>query len=201
MLIWINGPFGGGKTQTASELVRRLPGAVVCDPEHVGFGLHAMTPPALRGDFQDLRSWRSGVVEVLDLALRGQPGPVVVPMTITVPAYFEEVVGTLRDRGHRVHHVALLADREVVLERLRARGPGFGLRFESWAVQALDGCLDSLSGPQFAEHVATDDLTVSQVADHVAGLAGVTLRPDNDGPVRARLRRISVGLRHVRLPG
>ncbi|MGW6786187.1 hypothetical protein ACWF7Q_26390, partial [Streptomyces sp. NPDC054987] len=59
--------FGGGKTQTAYELCRRLPGSVVCDPEHVGFGLHRMLPPALRGDFQDLAAWRQGVFEVLDL--------------------------------------------------------------------------------------------------------------------------------------
>jgi adenylylsulfate kinase-like enzyme len=32
MLLWINGPFGGGKTATAYELNRRLPGSVVCDP-------------------------------------------------------------------------------------------------------------------------------------------------------------------------
>nr|WP_245699827.1 AAA family ATPase [Streptomyces roseifaciens] len=32
MLLWINGPFGGGKTQTAYEIRRRLPGSVVRDP-------------------------------------------------------------------------------------------------------------------------------------------------------------------------
>jgi hypothetical protein len=35
MLLWINGPFGGGKTQTAHEIQRRLPGSVICDPEEV----------------------------------------------------------------------------------------------------------------------------------------------------------------------
>jgi hypothetical protein len=54
MLVWINGPFGGGKTATAYELSRRLPGSVVCDPEHVGFGMRRMLPAALRGNFQDL---------------------------------------------------------------------------------------------------------------------------------------------------
>ncbi len=53
MLLWINGPFGGGKTQTAFELHRRVPGSVVCDPEEVGFGLHRMIPRELRPDFQD----------------------------------------------------------------------------------------------------------------------------------------------------
>lgn len=66
MLLWINGPFGGGKTQTAHEIRRRLPGSIICDPELLGFGLHRMMPPTLRGDFQDLTAWRHGVYEVLD---------------------------------------------------------------------------------------------------------------------------------------
>jgi 2-phosphoglycerate kinase len=51
MLIWINGPFGVGKTATAYELNRRLPGSAVCDPAHVGFGMRRMLPPPLRGNF------------------------------------------------------------------------------------------------------------------------------------------------------
>jgi uridine kinase len=38
MLVWINGPCGGGKTQTAHEIQRRLPRSVVCDPENLGLG-------------------------------------------------------------------------------------------------------------------------------------------------------------------
>jgi len=49
MLLWINGPFGGGKTQTAYEIRRRLPGSVICDPEEAGYGLHKMMPRGLRG--------------------------------------------------------------------------------------------------------------------------------------------------------
>lgn len=82
MLVWINGPFGGGKTQTAYEIQRRLPGSVVCDPEHVGFGLHRMTPAQLRGDFQDLPAWRQGVYEVLDMVLTKHDGPAIAPMTL-----------------------------------------------------------------------------------------------------------------------
>ena len=140
------------------------------------------------------------MVEVLDLALRGHPGPVLAPMTLTDPAYAAEILGTLRGRGHEVHHVALLADRAVVLERLRRRGLGFGLRFETWAVQGLDGCLGALSGPEFAEQLRTDDLTVPQVAERVAAVAGLALGPDTDGALLGWLHRATVGLRHVRLP-
>ncbi|MGA5641045.1 AAA family ATPase [Streptomyces cinereoruber] len=208
MLIWINGPFGGGKTQTAYELHRRLPGSVVCDPEHVGFGLHRMTPPGLRGDFQDLPAWRQGVYEVLDLALRRHPGVVIAPMTVVEPRYFGETVGRLRASGHDVRHFALLAERATVLRRLRERGFGHAvrvlggkdapLRRESFAVSRLDLCLDRLRGEEFAEHVHTDRLTVPRVADRIAASAGLVLAPDTDGALRARLRRAAVGARHIR---
>ncbi|MEU3727032.1 ATP-binding protein [Streptomyces sp. NPDC031705] len=198
MIVWLNGPFGGGKTQTAYELHRRLPGSAVCDPEHVGFGLHRMLPVPLRGDFQDLPAWRQGVFEVLDLSARRYPGVLLVPMTVTDPGYFAETVGRLREAGHDVRHFALLAGRETVLRRLRERGLGRGLKRESFAVARLDGCLEALRAPEFAEHLATDRLTVSRVADRVAASAGLALAPDLDGPVRGRLRRALVGVRHIR---
>jgi hypothetical protein len=79
MLVWINGPFGVGKTATAYELCRRLPGSVVCNPDHVGFGMRRMLPPTLRGNFQDLPVWRHSVAYLLRLTLTGYPGPVIVP--------------------------------------------------------------------------------------------------------------------------
>ncbi|GAA4993074.1 AAA family ATPase [Streptomyces siamensis] len=208
MLLWINGPFGGGKTQTAHEIRRRLPGSVICDPEHAGFGLRRMLPPELRGDFQDLASWREGVVEVLDLALAKHDGVVIAPMTVTNSRYFEETVGRLRERGHDVRHFALLAERETVLQRLRERGFGHLLRYvagkdaplrrESWAVQQLDHCLERLREPEFAEHLWTDHTTVARTADRIAVLAGLTLTPNRDGALRGRLRRAWTSVRHIR---
>ena len=209
MLLWINGPFGGGKTQTAHELHRRLPGSVVCDPEEVGYGLHRMLPPALRGDFQDLRAWRQGVREVLDLVLRRHEGVVIAPMTVVEPAHLAEMIGDLGVRGREVRHVTLLAERETVLERLRGRGLGSlarvvagrdaPLRWESFAVSRLDLCLERLHGPEFAEHLRTDSLTVAEVADRIAASAGLELAPADPRPLRARLRRALVQAGHVRL--
>jgi hypothetical protein len=198
MLVWINGPFGGGKTQTAYELNRRLAGSVVCDPEQVGFGLHRMTPPGLRADFQHFAAWREGVYEVLDLVLAKHAGAVIAPMTLTDPAYFDQIVGRLRRAGHEVCHVALMADRDTVLRRLRERGLGRGLKRESFAVTQLDRRLELLSAPEFAEHIHTDTLTIPQVADRIATLAGLTPTPDTDSRLRHRLRRIGVGIRHIR---
>ncbi|MGV9314948.1 AAA family ATPase [Streptomyces sp. NPDC003691] len=199
MLLWINGPFGGGKTQTAFELRRRLPGSFVSDPERVGFGLHGMTPRSVRADFQDYPAWRQGVFEALDRTLREYPGTVITPMTVVEPRYFRETVGRLREAGHEVHHFALLAERETVLRRLRERGLGRGLKSESFAVGMLDRCLDGLRDPLFAEHIRTDAIGVPQVADRIAAAAGLTLRPNTDGPLTHRLRKAWTGLRHIRI--
>lgn len=198
MLVWINGPFGGGKTATAFELQRRLPGSVVCDPEYLGFGLRRMLPPALRTNFQDLPAWRSGTREILDLVARGHDGPVIVPMTLVDERYFAQIIGGLRDDGHDVRHFALLADRDTVLRRLSRRALGLGLKHEKWAVNQLDECLARLRAPVFADHIRTDRLTVPQVADQIARPAGLPISPDTGGPLRGALRRYTTTLRHVR---
>ncbi|HEV3357350.1 MAG TPA: AAA family ATPase [Pseudonocardiaceae bacterium] len=210
MLLWINGPFGGGKTQTAYELRRRLPGSVVCDPELVGFGLHRMMPPGMRADFQTFPSWRQGVFEVLDHVLREHDGVVIVPMTLVEPQYFEEIIGRLRDAGHDVRHFALLAERDTVLNRLRDRGLGlapvlrmigrcdFLLRRESFAVRKLDYCLAQLSKPEFAQQIHTDTTPIPPLAEHIADTVGLKLTPDNHSPLLDRLRQMAVTIRHLR---
>ena len=63
----------------------------------------------------------------------------------------------------------------------------------------LDDCLEQLRQPEFAEHIHTDQRTVPQVADTIALLAALPIRPDTDGRLRGSLRRYATTLRHVRL--
>jgi len=198
MLLWINGPFGGGKTATAFELSRRLPGSVVCDPELVGFGMHRMLPRGLRSDYQDLPPWRQSVRYLLAHTLRLHGGPVIVPMTLINGAYFDEIIGGLRGDGADVRHFSLLAEPGTVLRRIRERGWPFGLSHDRWAVEHLDQCLDRLRQSEFAEHVPTDGRSVAQVADAIAASAGLTIAPSADGPARAWLRRRATSIRHIR---
>ncbi|MFY9886766.1 MAG: AAA family ATPase [Streptosporangiaceae bacterium] len=199
MLLWINGPFGAGKTATASELCRRVPGSIICDPEHVGIGMHRMLPPSQRGDFQDLPAWRRSVRELLARTLATYPGPVIAPMTLAEPAYFDEIIGGLRSDGFDVRHFALLAEPATVVRRLSRRGLSRGLTSDTWALDHLGPCLRQLRQPRFAEHVETDGLTVPQVADAIAGSAGLAILPSTDGPVRARLRLYATSVRAIRL--
>lgn len=206
MLLWINGPFGGGKSQTARELHGRLPGSVICDPELLGYGLHRMLPARLRDDFQDFPAWRQGVYEVLDLVLTSADGPVIVPMTLIEPAYFAEIIGRLTAAGHDVRHFALLADARVVERRLRERVIVHALQRlrgqdvppfrETFAMRKLGLCLSRLSQPEFAIQLRTD-VTVPQVAEAIAASAGLELGPHRGTAAGNRLRQASRGLRHA----
>jgi hypothetical protein len=187
VLVWINGPFGGGKTHTADEIQRRLAGSIICDPEHLGYGLHRMTPPHLRGDFQDFRTWRKGTLEVLEFVLDRHEGHVIVPVTIIEPAYLAEILGPLREKGHQVRHYALLAERATILRRIRGRSLPW--RPDTWAEGKIDECLDRLGHDDFAEHIRTDDLTIAQTAERIAASAGLTLTPDGSNFLSARARR------------
>ena len=198
MLLWINGPFGGGKTATAYELNRRLPDSVVCDPEHVGFGMRRMLPTALRGDFQDLPAWRHSVLELLRLTLAAYHGPVIVPMTLVNYGYFQEIIGSLRDDGFAVHHFALLAEPATVRRRLGRRSLGLELKRDSWATGRLSEHLQRLGASEFAQQIHTDQRTVAQVADVIASSAGLTITASTGGALRASLRRYATTIRHIR---
>jgi hypothetical protein len=71
VIIWINGGFGAGKTTLAEELHRRLPDAVVYNPEDVGLMLWEWMRP--NGDFQHLPSWRELVVATALSPHEGRP--------------------------------------------------------------------------------------------------------------------------------
>lgn len=56
-VVWLNGPFGAGKTTTARLLTGARGDRVLLDPELVGgFLVHHLGPV---DDFQDLRAWRT----------------------------------------------------------------------------------------------------------------------------------------------
>jgi gluconate kinase len=119
VIIWINGGFGAGKTTLAAELHRRLPDAVVFDPEDVGLMLWKWMPP--NGDFQHLPSWRELVVATALSLRRHHADTLIVPMSLIRDAYRAEILGGLAAAGEEVRHVFLAADAGVLRARLNAR--------------------------------------------------------------------------------
>ncbi|AQA06307.1 ATP-binding protein [Mycobacterium sp. MS1601] len=202
MLIWINGAFGAGKTHSAHELHRRLPGSEVADPELIGFAMHKMLPAAARRDFQDLPGWRAAVVATLREAERTADGPVIVPMTLVRDDYFDEIVGTLR-ADIEVRHVTLVASPATLRARLGTRLEALGSRVfggdGTWAMQQIDRCVTALADPRFASHIPTDGRSLDEVVETVAAEVGLKLSGPRLSPLRFQLRRLSVAARHIRL--
>ena len=203
MLIWINGAFGVGKTQTAHELHRRLPNAHVADPELLGFALQKMLPSKERNDFQDLPQWRAGIIATLQQADAACDGPVIVPMSIVRDDYFDEIIGSLRSEGLDLKHYALTATSETLHKRLQQRHAHISNRLfgrgETWAIQQINRCVIALSADKYATRVPTDDRSVDQVVETIAQDAGLTLTRPRLSPAQYQLRRLAVGVRHIRI--
>ena len=117
MIVWINGAFGAGKTTLSDELRRRLPDAMLYDPEYVGYVLGRWVPAAESGDFQDIPAWRKLAAEFA-ITLRAEyQRTLIVPMTVVNPVYREEIFGPIGKAGERILHVFL----DVPAEELRRR--------------------------------------------------------------------------------
>jgi hypothetical protein len=123
VIIWLNGPFGGGKTTVMRELMAAWPDVLPFDPEYLG-GLAAAYAPEKVDDWQDLTLWRDLTVAAADGLLRRYARPLVVPMTLLNEEYAVEIFDRLDVLSWPVFHVVLDAPADVVRARIAASGEG-----------------------------------------------------------------------------
>lgn len=171
MIVWINGAFGVGKTSVAKRLVRLLPGARLFDPEKIGFELRREIPLPPGDDFQHLPEWRRLAVERVAAAAEASSAPLVVPMTLADPDYFDEVVGGLRARGLDLRHFTLTASPATIERRLRRRLDRPASR--RWALARVEACTAALAGARFAEHLDAGAQGPAAIAAEIAGRLGL----------------------------
>ncbi|ALC85363.1 tunicamycin resistance protein [Bacillus sp. FJAT-22090] len=195
MIIWLNGAFGSGKTQTSYELERRIPNSLVYDPENIGFFINRNIPKEIsKGDFQDYSIWRELNYTTLKYIDSEYDGIIIVPMTLVNPQYFEEIIGKLRDDGVRVNHFVLWASKETLQKRLRSRGE----RKNSWGEKQIDRCIQGLSNDIFKNRIETDKLTVESVVETIASMLDIHLLDDKRNKFKKRLDRIKVQIKQIR---
>ncbi|GCD10524.1 AAA family ATPase [Clostridium tagluense] len=196
MIIWINGAFGVGKTQSSYELHRRIPNSFIYDPENIGLFIRKNIPKELNsGDFQNYSMWREFNFSMLKYIANKYKGIIIVPMTISNPQYFKEIIVQLRNDGFLINHFVLCASKETVLKRLRGRGEGGN----SWAAQQIDSCIKGFSNEIFKQHIDTEDLSIQGVVEKIALLSNINLLPDNRRKIRKCYDRIITQFKNVRL--
>jgi hypothetical protein len=176
VIVWINGPFGVGKTTLTRELCRRDPKARAFDPERIGWVLKRTIGLIRPGDYQDLPAWRSATVAAASWQARGAD-PLLVPMTVLRGPILHEIFGGLRDRGHQVRHLLLDVSAPVLIERVEQDdddGP------QAWRLDQLGAYLTARHDLRRVDAVlATDDLEPAEVADEAeAMIAGWRSDPE-----------------------
>jgi len=194
-IIWLNGAFGAGKTQTAYELHRRLENSFVYDPENIGFFLNQNLPDKLKkNDFQDYEMWREFNHKTIKYIAENDKEPIIIPMTITDKLYFAEITGNLESEEIQLQSFVLSASREVIERRLKKRLE----RKNSWGFKQIDRCLSSLADEAFGEKIQTDHLSIDGVVEIIAAKANLVLQEDNRSKLKKRFDRIKTQIRHIR---
>lgn len=161
-LLWLNGPYGVGKT-TAGELLRTRFRALLFDPEHLGVALAELLPPRQGGDpDEDLPLWRSTVVHVGgELARTGTL--VVFPATVYRPVAVHEMIDGFQRSGAEVAHVVLVAEAATIAARIH-RGPRPD-PVKQWSLGHLEPALAGLADAAHHLRLDTTGRTPCQVAD------------------------------------
>jgi hypothetical protein len=124
-VLWVNGPFGVGKTTSCRALRDADRSWRLADPEILGIYLREAEQQG-RGDFQDLAGWPRLVVAGI-AALEPTPQrPVAVPMSVLDARVWVGVRVHLEAAGLSVRHVILTADPHELERRIEAgfTGPG-----------------------------------------------------------------------------
>jgi deoxyadenosine/deoxycytidine kinase len=168
VIIWVNGPFGVGKTTVATQLLSRLPDAMLYDPETVGAMLRTYLPNT-EADFQDLPPWRPLVAAtaVELIAYTGQP--LITPMSLLREDYAKQIFTAITAHGIAIHHIALHADRPTLIERIQ--------HDTTHSDQAKAFRLSKIEAYLHAHHtwlanaayiIDTLNISPDEVADHIA---------------------------------
>lgn len=165
MIIWINGCFGVGKTETGTRLHQKIQGSHLYDPEEFGFFLWKNFPESLKrsGDFQDLEIWREFTYKVLRHMSLCYDGHILVPMTLVNPAYYDEIIGRLQKDGITVRHFILTAPKDTIVSRLLRRGE----EKNSWAEQQIDRCINAFDTGIVGERIDTTKRTADDAASYI----------------------------------
>jgi gluconate kinase len=177
VIIWINGAFGAGKTTLAEELMRRMPEAVLFDPEYVGYILREWVPLPT-GDFQDLPSWRELVIETALALRRHHAETLIVPMTLINDAYARQILDGIRQRGEEIIHVFLDLDTDVLRQRINDRilhpdNPQADQQAREFCLRNLDrGIAAAARQPAGTLMLRSDKLSPAELADEVLAQPG-----------------------------
>jgi hypothetical protein len=166
MILFINGPFGVGKTSVAKVLVQKLPHSMLYDPEVVGAVLHRILGPFGKAeDFQDYALWRPLVVEGARLLRKVPARTLLIPMTVWRRDLFDPIIAGLRRDDEDLSYFRLTASRDVLMDRIASDTED--REAYAWRTAHVEVCLKSSRYPAFGTEICTDMRTPVEIADQI----------------------------------
>lgn len=145
MIIWINGPFGAGKTTLAKNLRDRRHKSLIFDPEEIGFVVKATVPMPASGDYQDLPLWRGLTISALREIRRNYSQDVVIPMTLVQPEYLDEIFDAIRRLDEQFLHIFLTLNEGLLRHRIANQtmhlDPKRNAEIREWRLANVARCL------------------------------------------------------------
>jgi len=171
VIVWLNGTFGVGKSATATELARIMPGSRVFDAEIVGYMLMSILQDQAVSDFQDLPPWRALVPVVTAEVERHTGQHLLAVQTVLSRAYWAELTSGFREQKLDVFHVLLEADPQVLAQRIEADDSDRTAR--QWRLEHISSYLAARNWLTAAAHLVVDSTarTPEQVAQVIATAA------------------------------
>ena len=173
MIIWINGAFGSGKSSVAEKINKKICKSFIYDPEQVGYFLWDNFPDEMKrkGNFQHIQIWREFNHKILKYINDNFNGTIIIPMTIYIKQYYDEITGTLLNDGVVIRHFILSASKQTIINRLLQRGD----TADGWSAQHIDKCLNAFDTDISGEKIDTEHCNADEVASQIINLSNFTL--------------------------
>src|SRR6185295_13397525 len=158
---------------TVAKLLRRsLRGSMIYDPEWAGLVLMRLPKwIKLKGagsdDFQDIDLWRGATVTGTRLFHLFASGAVIVPMTFSRRAYFDEVVMGIRRLDIDLKVFCLKASLSTIKRRLLERGTKIEGPGVEWIARRIIECVEAHHDSHFGEPIETEDRSAHEVAEEI----------------------------------
>lgn len=165
MIIWINGPYGVGKSSLAEKLHECNQHSFIFDAEAVGNAVRDNLPKELFNGyiFEGYPLWLDVCAGLLvDIADR-YDGDVYVPMTLVFADSFEKIMRPLKERDVCVKHILLESSSQIIHDRILNRGEPE----DCWCMRHIDLCLKQQSDFENVIRIASYGKSVSELAMEV----------------------------------
>lgn len=164
MIIWINGPYGVGKSTLVEALSKRIQPSFIFDAEKVGDAVRDNFPPQFfRETYEEYPLWSEICCSLLKELDAVCGGCVLVPMTLVRQESCISIFETLKRQGIGVKHILLDADNETIHDRILARGEEEGC----WCMEQIGKCLDCQAELPCDCRLASAGRSVEELAEQV----------------------------------